>query len=250
MLRGSFYRRARAAVAPPGSVTIKRHSRDFIDAVTGGLSDVALVDPTLAARDSRVPESLSRAHIGTVLYIRLTPEYAQASVSLLRELGSGEIVTYGYNDDPATLAEVLQRQSRMHRAQMLLRALAGPIATLPPAIRRGIDHVSEQGDRINSVDRLVRACGVTRMTLSRSFRSAGMAPPRSLLAALAILRSYDTLIDNNVSHLDVALAVGVKSERQLQHRCLTLTGLTLDEIRAPISTEDLVKHMAAALMTM
>src|SRR5665213_501160 len=102
MLRAPFHVRARSAVAPPGSVAIRSGTVDFIDAVMRGSSDVALVDPMLVARDRGIVDSLSRAHLGTVLYIRLTPEYAQASVGVVRELGEGEIGTCGYSDEPTT----------------------------------------------------------------------------------------------------------------------------------------------------
>jgi hypothetical protein len=247
MLGPPFQVRARSAIAPPGSVSIRSGAVDFIDAVMRGLSDVALVDPMLAERDRRVPDSLLRAHLGTVLYIRLTPEYAQASMGLIRELGSGEIVTYGYNDDPRTFAEILRRQSRASRGQLLLHALAPQIAALPSELRRGIASMSEQGHRIDSVDRLAMLCSVTPSTLFRHFKNAGITSTSRFVAGFIFLRNYDALVDTNLTTLDVARAVGLSSERSLQQRSLALTGLSLREIRTPISIEHLAQCMANGL---
>ena len=247
MLRAPFHIRARLAIAPPGSVSIRSATVDFIDAVTRGSSDVALVDPMLASRDCRIPGSLLRAHLGTVLYIRLTPEYAQASVGLIRELGSGEIVTYGYNDDPTTLAGILKRQSRASRGLQLLDALAPQIATMPPGLRRGIGYISEQGHRIDSVERLATFCGVTRGTLFRHFKTAGIVSASGFVIGLTFLRNYDALIDDSLSMLGVARAVGLSSVRSLRQQAIAVTGLSIQEIRTPVSIEVLTARIASVL---
>ena len=214
-----------------------------------GSSDVALIDPMLAGRDRRVPDSLSRAHLGTVLYIRLTPEYAQASIGLIRELGSGEIVTYGYNDDPRSFAEILRRQSSANRCQLLVRALAPQIAALPPEAGRGIESMADHGDRIDSVDRLATLCGVTRSTLFRHFKNAGIRSTSGFVAGLLFLRNHDSLVDTSLTVLDIARKVGLNSERSLQQRCVALTGLSLREIQAPVSIEHLAQCIANRLTT-
>ena len=247
MLGEPFYTRARSALAPPASVLIRSKAVDFIDAVTRGSSDVALVDPMLAERDRRIPDSLSRAHLGTVLYIRLTPEYAQASVELIRELGSGEIVTYGYNDDPMTFADILRRQSRTSRGQMLLQALAPQIAAMPSGIRRGMDRISDHGHRIDSVERLATLCGVTRGTLFRIFKTAGIVSTSGFVNGLTFLRNYEALVDDSLTMLDIARAVGLSSERSLQRRAVTVAGISLRDIRVPVSIEYLAARIAAVL---
>jgi AraC-like DNA-binding protein len=247
MLRKPFHNRARAAVAPPGSVAIRSATVDFIDAVTRGSSDVAVVDPMLAERDREIPGSLSRAHLGTVLYILLTPEYAQASIGLIQELGTGEIVTYGYNDDPTTFADILRRQSRASRGQLLVAALSPQLKTLPTALYRRINHVSEQAHRIDSVDALARVCGTTRSTLSRQFRNAGIASPWGFVSALTLLRNYDALIDDSLTLLDVARAVGLSSERALQRQCMAVSGLSVAAIREPLPIERFVEHLTQVL---
>lgn len=247
MLKAPFHVRAQSAVLPPGSIAIRPESADFIDAVTRGSSDVAVVDPTLAERDRRIASSLSRTHLGTVLYIRLTPEYAQASVGLIRELGTDEIVTYGLNDDPRTFAGILRRQSRAERGHFLMRLLAPQIAALPCTIRRGLTHMAEQGDRIDSVDRMASVCGVTRGTLSHHFKAAGIMSAWGLVAGLQFLRNYDVLIDDSLTVLDVARAVGLSSARSLQRQCVAISGLTLQDIRTPVSIEHLASCIAGVL---
>jgi hypothetical protein len=249
MLRRPFHVRARSAVVPPSLVAIRSEVVDFVDAVVRGLSDVAVVDPTLAELNREVPNSLSRMHLGTVLYIRLTPEYAQAAVGMIRELGSGEIVTYGYTDDPMTFAGILRRQSRANRHQYLLRALEPQISLLPPELRAGIEAMSEQGDRIDSVDSLASVCGVTRGTLWRQLRNAGISSAWGFVAGLSLLRNYDALVGKGLKILDVAHAVGLSSERALQRRCVVVSGLTLRAIREPVSIQELAQRIAVILTT-
>ncbi len=249
MLSAPFHARARLAVAPPGSLSIRSGTLEFLDAVTRGSSDVALVDPMLIERDRGVPDSLSRAHLGTVLYIQLTPEYAQASVQLIRELGSGEIVTYGYNDDPTTFAGILRRQSRASRALLLLRALAPQISSMPKELRRGIADIGEQGHRIDSVERLATLCAVTRTTLFRHFKNAGITSASGFVIGLTLIRNYDMLVDKSLSMLDVARAIGLGSERSLRQRTAAVAGLSPQELRGPISIENLAARIASVLTT-
>ena len=247
MLRAPFDARAQSAVAPPGSVTIRARALDFLDSLARGSSDVALVDPMLVERNRSISDSLARAHMGTVLYIELTPEYAQASVDLIRELGSGEIVTYGYNDDPATFASILRRQSRANRGQLLLRALAPQIALMPSDLRRGIRNISSHGHRIDSVDRLATLCGVGRNTLFSNFRIAGIKSVSGFITALIFLRNYDLLVDSSLTMIDVARATGFGSERSLRHQLIAIAGLSLQEIREPVSAESLTERIASIL---
>jgi len=250
MLRKPFHNRTRAAVTPPGSLTIRSAAVDFIDAVTRGSSDVAVVDPMLAERDRAIPGSLSRAHLGTVLYILLTPEYAQASIDLIRELGIGEIVTYGYNDDPTTFADILRRQCGASRSQLLVTALSQQLTQLSPALYSRINHVSEQGHRINSVEQLARVCGITRWALSRQFKNAGIASQSGFVAALTLLRNYDVLTDRSLNLLDIARAVGLNSERALRRQCVAVSGLSIAEIREPpLPIERFVECIAGVLTT-
>lgn len=249
MLQRPFYTRARAAVVPPGSVSMRATADEFIDSVERGSSDVAVIDPVLATRDRGVAGALARAHLGTVLYISLTPEYARASIELIRELGAGEIVTYGYNDDPTTFAGILRRQSRNSRGLLLVTALSRRVESLSPVVSSCISLASERVDRVDSVDQLARTCGTTRYVLARQFRSAGIASPSVVVAALTLLRNYDLLADANLTLLDVARAVGLSSERALRRQCVSVSGLSIAAIRKPLPIEHFVECVVNVLTT-
>lgn len=247
MLREPFHLRARSAVAPPGRIAIRSGVIEFIDAIIRGASDVAVVDPTLAGPNTAVSASLASAHLGTVLYISLTPEYAQAAVKMIRALGAGEIVTYGYTDDPTTFAGILRKQSRASRHEYLLRALEPQISRLPAEFRSGLEAITEQGDRINSVDNLASLCGVTRGTVWRRLRNAGISSAWGFVAGLSLMRNYDSLTGKNLTIMEIAHSVGLGSPRALQRRCLVVSGLPLGAIRAPISIQDLAQSIAVTL---
>ena len=247
MLRGPFQTRTRSAVTPPGAVIVKMHANDFVDAVARGVSDVAVLDPVMVESDATVATSLSKARLGTVLYIELTPEYAQASIELIRELGSGEIVTFGYNDDPATFGDILRRQARASRGQLLIDALKPNIAKMSAELRRGIAQLGDEGHRIDTADRLAALCGVTRGTLFRNFRSAGIVSASGLVTGLTLLRNYDLLIDPAFTMREIARAVGLSSERALREGLSRLANISLNELRAPIQIEEFARRIAGIL---
>lgn len=247
MLGKQFYLRARFAVASIGSVALRAGTPDFIDAVVRGSADVAIVDPLLVARDLEVTAALVRAHLGTIIYMRLTPDYAQAALTLLRDLGSGEIVAYEYNDDPRAFSAAIVRQSRAFRGRLLLRGLESRLPTLPPIVHRAVSRVNERGDRIDSINRLAAVCGVSRRTVLRDFQHAGISSAGGFVAGLTLLRNYDTLVDRGVSPVRVARSIGLSSERALRKRCLDVSGSTLDEIRAPMPIEDFAGRIAGVI---
>ncbi len=247
MLRAPFQARARSAVAPPGAMVLRMTAEEFMEAVARGSSDVALVDPTLIDQQGEILESLTRSHLGTVLYIELTPEYAKASIDLLRELGTGEIVTFGYNDDPVTFAEILRRQARANREQLLLRALKSQVAAMSPEVRRGIAKISEHSQRVDSADRLATLCGVTRGTLFRNFRAAGITSASGLVTGLSLLRNYDLLVDSSLTMRNLARVIGLGSERAVRDRLLKLSGLSFQEVRKPVLIEEFAERIASTL---
>ncbi|HXF23434.1 MAG TPA: hypothetical protein VN602_02880, partial [Gemmatimonadaceae bacterium] len=141
----------------------------------------------------------------------------------------------------------LRRQSRATRAHLLTTALSQRLKIVPSALYSCIDHVSEDGHRIDSVERLARVCGVTRWALSRQFRNAGIASPSGFVAALTLLRNYDILTDRSLTLLDVARAVGLSSERALRRQCIAVSGLAVTAIREPLPIERFVECIVDTL---
>lgn len=250
MLGEPFQTRARSAVTPPGQIAVRSGVVEFVDAIVRGSADVAIIDPTLAGWNLTVSSSLVSAHVGTVLYISLTPEYAQAAVRMIRALGSGEVVTFGYSDDPVTFAGILRRQSRASRQEYLLRALEPQLSKLPAGIRSGIAAIAEQGDRIDSVDSLASLCGVTRSTLWRRLRNVGVGSAWGFVAGMALLRNYDSLTARNLTVRDIAHALGLRSTRALHRQCAVVASTSLRDIRAPMSIETLAANIAATLTSL
>ncbi len=246
MLEPDFANRVRPAVEPPGILTSRADTSSFIDAVKRGWADVAIVDPTLAQSSAAVPTVLCEAHLGTVLYIRLTQEYAVSLVAFVRRV-EAVVVIFGHNDDPRAFASLLLRSSRTARGKLLLTLLGPCLEELPKSIRDGINDLNERCRRADSVATLACYCGVPRSTLTRRLRMVGIRSAIDLIAALNLVRNFDVLADSRLSLQSSARTLGLASARRLTRRCVGLAGMTPCEIRENPSLESFTTRIVDSL---
>lgn len=249
MLPPSLQERVRQALATSGLLAVRTTEDGFVESVARGWPDVAVVDPTLPASRARVPVSLREARVATLIYVQLTPAYATSLVEFVRQLAA-PVVTFGYNDDPRTLATMLQRSTAGTRGRMLLDRLAPRLDALPDAIRAGIYGLNERSDHVDSVAQLASYCGVGRSTLSQRLREAGIGSAQRLVAGLALVRGYDLLVDPSIPASRTARLLGLASARSLDRRSRSLTGFPLAVMRDPVSAPTInvvADHVAAAL---
>lgn len=247
MLAPPFSDRARAAVASFGTLALRDRSRDFLDAVARGWPDVAVVDPTLPDDHVEVAQSLLRCHVPTVAYIRLTPEYAASLIAFVREVRA-RVVTFGYNDDPRSLSIVLQHSPSVQNGRMLLSLLEPCIIELPHRLWRAVEEMNERCERLESVSQMAAYCAMTRQAVTLCFNACGIGSASTFVQALALIRSYDSLADSTIAPVHAARLLGLSSARSLDRRCRRVTGLSLREIRAPISIETVTVRTALSLV--
>lgn len=243
MLTGRFRDRIRAAVDPPGALSVQLRTAEFTDSVARGWPHVAILDPTLPDNVGAVVACLRRARLGTVLYVRLTPAYASCLVAFVRQ-ANADVVTYGYSDDPVTLARVLTLTAHRERGSILLQFLTEALTALPSHIRRGIEEFNKSVQHIDSARQLACYCGVSNYTLNVHLRNAGMASAKRVVAALALVRAYDVLADAGLPVCHAAAQLRIASARALEHRCVTVSGARIRQLREGMSLEDFAKRVA------
>jgi hypothetical protein len=247
MLTSVFQNRVRAAVQPPGVVTFRSNTPAFIDTIRRGWPDIAIIDPTLVRLDATVPASLKRAHLGAVLYIRLTPDHAASVIAFVRQLAA-EVVTFGYNDDPGTFAALLTRSSRHRRGLLLLEMLQRQIGALPRLIRDGIRDLNERCDHVDSVATLASYTGVKRSALERRLREVGIRSTSNLVTGLNLVRNFDILADPTLSLQATTSLLGMSSVRCMSRRCVALSGLTPSVIRSGMTIDTFATRVAQTLI--
>lgn len=251
LLPPTLQERVRQALATTGSLAARTTADDFIESVARGWPDVAVVDPTLPASRAAVPITLREARVATLIYVQLTPAYATSLVEFVRQLAA-PVVTFGYNDDPRTLAAMLQRSTAATRGRALLDRLAPRLRTLPEPICAGIYRLNERSDHVDSVAQLASYCGVGRSTLSQRLREARLRSALRLVAGLALVRGYDVLTDAALPAVRTARLLGLASARSLDRRCRALVGCPLATLRdaahAP-SLTTVADRVAASLTT-
>jgi hypothetical protein len=251
MLPPRLQERVRQALAASGSLAVRTTEDGFVESVARGWPDIAVVDPTLTACRARVPISLREARVATLLYVQLTPAYATSLVEFVRQLAA-PVVTFGYDDDPRTLASMLQRSTTATHGHVLLDRLAPQLRTLPPAVCAGIYRLNERSNHVDSVAQLASYCGVGRSTLSQRLREAGIGSAQRLVAGLALVRGYDVVVDSTLPAARAARLLGLASARSLDRRCRSLAGFPLAVMRDPARAPTLsvvADRVAAALAT-
>lgn len=246
MLELDFMKRVNSAVEPPDILASRPDISDFIDALRRGWPDVAIVDPTLTRSSADVPIMLRKTHVGTVLYVRLTPAYAKSLVAFVRK-AEATVVTFGYGDDPRSLAAVLFRSSRNARGRLLLDLLSPFLAELPKPIRDGLDDLNERCKRVDSVATLACYCSVGRSTLTRRLCSVGIKSAADLVMGLALVRNFDTLTNSNISLQSCARMLGMTSAKRLIRHCARLSGMTPNELRLQPPVEKFALRIAESL---
>lgn len=251
MLPPRLQERVRQALATSGLLAVRTTEDGFVESVARGWPDIAVVDPTLTASHARVPISLREARVATLIYVQLTPAYATSLVEFVRQLAA-PVVTFGYNDDPRTLAAMLQRSTAATRGRVLLDRLAPRLHALPDAICTGIYRLNERSDHVDSIAQLASYCGVGRSTLSQRLHAAGIRSAQRLVAGLALIRGYDVLVDPTLPASRSARLLGLASARTLDRRCRALAGYPLAILRDPAQAPSLpvvADHVAAMLVT-
>ena len=158
-----------------------------------------------------------------VLYTRSDPGSFQASLPFVRA-GITDVVLAGVNDSPMRLARLLQELETRQPMSPLFTALRPQLERLPCAVADAVALLFRQPARLRSVDDLAHHSGVSRRTLFRSLKGAGITSARLLVAASRVSAAHQLLRDPKRTVAETASLLGYSSPDQLREHFVALTG--------------------------
>ncbi|HEX5437098.1 MAG TPA: hypothetical protein VFW98_08060 [Gemmatimonadaceae bacterium] len=211
--------------------------------------DVAVVDPcrgggihlrTIKVLLSRFPS------LPIVLYTTLTPETLRVTVELLK-YGIPQVVLHGFDDEPARLRGLLERQPARVIEERLLGKMSARLIRLPPPLAQAIGEMFRAPHQFRSVEDLTAHAGITRRSVDRYLAEVGLASAHTLLTAARVVRVYHYSRDPGYLMDDVRKKVAYGSARLLVRQVRAATGLTPSALRRTVKPEQFITEMAAHL---
>lgn len=209
-------------------------------------ADIVVADPAVTGVVEVEPlEDLRRQFpsLPVVVYTQLAPASIRAIVRLAKS-GVEHVVLSRFDDEPGRFLELLESIPAHALGDLMLKELAGSLATLPVTVVRAVDQLFRSPARFKGAQDLATAAGMNLRTLYRNLEPAGIYSARALVVSARLLRAYSFLQDPGRSIKDVAARTGYNSPWQLSQQLRELTGRTAEEIRRDMTQADLVALLA------
>jgi AraC-like DNA-binding protein len=210
--------------------------------------DLAVLDPMANGKDRSdailaVLEEFPSVPV--VLYTQLSPEMLQATVALARA-GVRHVVLFRFDDSHQRFLELLESQPGSAMVQMLLRELATPLLVLGAGLKHGIERMFGAPGHFGVVPDLARSAKVSKRTIYRSFKTAGLASPRKFLHAARLLRAYAYMLEpgNTLEIAGNKLGYEPISFRRIVRQFFNTTP---NSIKRSVAPEEFVQTLAKAL---
>lgn len=214
------------------------------------VQDVAVIDPLVGGGDGvvAVRRFLQRhPSVPVILYVQLSPASLRAVVELAREAPL-PVVLNRFDDEPARLRRLLERQPHERFAEELLERLAPALRELPLPLAGAIRELMRRPHRFWSAQDLAVAAGCSRRSLYRQLNAAGFHSPRKLLQAARVLRAFVYLKDPGNLVEDVVAKLRYGSSHVFIRHTRESCGRTPSELRRKVDGHDLVRALAEQLL--
>ena len=212
--------------------------------------DVAVLDPLADGADgTRAVLEFTRRHpsVPVVLYVALAPPSLRAVVQLARR-GHAQVVLHRFDDEPARLRRLLERQPNERWAESLLARLAPAIGQLPLPLATAVRRLFREPHRIWNAQDLANVAGCSRRSLYRQLESGGFRSPRQLVQAARLLRAYVYLRDPGNLVEDVVTKLRYGSPHVLLRHTREICGLTPTAMRDRLDGTAIVSLLAERLL--
>jgi len=201
-------------------------------------ADVAVVDPSVATRDSG-------GRIGTNPLVRaLSPAAAPPFVlylpsgrtpvpllAALVHLRPAMLAVRGVDDQPDRLRSIIEEATQARTPNDVLAAVEAEIAPLRRSLREALARAVRYPMECDSVDGLAASAGVSTRQVRRELAGAGLGPPREWLVAARVLRVHWELRDSSAKIRHVAAKLGYASEEPLANDVACVIDGTPSDLR-------------------
>lgn len=217
-------------LAPSWSETRTRRSLLCTDASD---LDVAVLDPSAGgATGFSACIGLARwaPHLPVVLYVPLTPEAANAILAFPRRRVHG-LVLRDHDDGRERLRRVVEEAGGASVALRFVRQLHTQLGILPRSLHDAVRKAFVHPASLPDVDALSAAAGLTRRSVDRWFRRAGIAPASCVLDIAHTLGAYRAMRGTKLGTAAAARRLGYQSARALVRRTSAATGATPAALR-------------------
>lgn len=214
------------------------------------VQDVAVIDPLVDGADgtAQVRRFLHRhPSVPVILYVQLSPASLRAVVELAREAPL-PVVLNRFDDEPARLRKLLERQPHERFAEELVERLTPALEGLPTVLASAVRELIRRPHRFWSAQDLASAAGCSRRSLYRQLNAAGLHSPRKLLQAARVLRAFVYLKDPGNLVEDVVTKLRYGSSHVFIRNTRECCGRTPSELRRKVDGHDLVETLARRLL--
>jgi AraC-like DNA-binding protein len=167
-------------------------------------SDGALrVDPaTVGTRCGQIP---------LLLYVEPTPQGMRAALPYIAACRGCSLLFRGLDDSPGPLQDALERAMSICIDARLCSALEPHLTQLPASAAEAVRTALRYPDGFATADSMAASAGVTRRTLDRWLRRAGLAPAGAILRVARVARGVKVLGIAGATVADAARAAGLNS---------------------------------------
>jgi hypothetical protein len=238
-----------AAFGTSGQFDSPSRVEQFVEIAKVGNSDLVVVDPDTvpATQIEKLVVFLAAFPARVIIYSSLSATSAR-TVGTLAKNSLGGVIIRGYDDTPENFFETLDTILFDPLGPRLVEVLAADLDRLSSETRRGVISAFCSTKPIGSSYDLARLCGVSRRSVDRSLRHAGLRPATCVLASSHLLRAYDFICRRRIdSSRLIARKSGFGGIRAMDRNFVALTGLLPRELVNSASCAELVANLAAVL---
>ena len=207
---------------------------------------VAVIDPAAQGAGNTLEfQRLVSAYpsLPVLAYMTLSPAAFHA-VAELSKVGLEHAILYGQDDAPDRLIAALDRVRASPLTTRMLRELRPRLDRLPVALAKAVEEMFEEPHRyLRARDMAIRA-NLPAVRLYRSFKAAGLVPPKKLLIAANLLRAYTYLSDPGHSVRGVAKKLGYRNPRIFARNAFDVFGLKPSWLPSHLSADQVLARLA------
>jgi AraC-like DNA-binding protein len=232
-----------------GGAVLPCASTDALVTVTAAANPRAVViDPVLCGQADTLTCTLSESlgrRVPVVLYTHPSPTSIRLCFGWARA-GALHLVLAGVDDDATRLHAIFDALVGTPHVEALVARLDEHLALVPTSLASAVRGLFMEQGAVPPLDALAASSFMTRRSVDRWLRRAGLAPPKRFLGAARLVRTYDALAAGETSISRAARRAGFHSERSLVLHARALLDAAPSVLRT-LQTEELHERIARRL---
>ncbi len=209
--------------------------------------DIFVVDPRRRTRIDVAAVCRLRERypsIPTVLYTEFQVDLADPLL-VWGDVGVCGAAFLDQSDTEWDLHRLLEAATATCAAQQILSAIEAVLPELDDTVRRVLSLGLHEAASLLSAQQWAERAGLTRRTLYRLFKQAGLPTPKTCLQWLRLLYAAKALTDPGVTVEDVVFRMRYSAPPNFWSHVRKLVGVSPSEMRWSVTAEELAERFAA-----